>query len=132
LTADEYAAFEEQRLVFTNIGFGFHGEGKSLTLLEVPSLLKRIEPSQFFHLVLRELRDGRSEPELTSFKHKLFATMACKAAVKAGDALSDIEKRRLIDDLLSLPDRFTCPHGRPSYITFSPKDLEKLFKRTGF
>jgi len=55
---------------------------------------------------------------------------ACKAAVKAGDSLTEQEIQGLLDERkkLELPER--CPHGRPTTIKFTLKELEKQFKRT--
>jgi DNA mismatch repair protein MutL len=64
--------------------------------------------------------------------HEVLDMMACKSAVKAGDVLTPGE----IEALLSrrdLVDRASnCPHGRPTTLRLSLKDLEKQFKRTGF
>jgi DNA mismatch repair protein MutL len=58
--------------------------------------------------------------------------MACKAAVKAGDPLTTAE----IESLLARKDLVerssNCPHGRPTTLRLSLRDLEKQFKRTGF
>ena len=55
--------------------------------------------------------------------------MACKSAVKAGDALSDSEIRALIRGMMKTGAPPTCPHGRPVVKTLSLRDLEKMFKR---
>ena len=58
--------------------------------------------------------------------------MACKAAVKAGDRMSDTELGDLLR-LRSLVERSSnCPHGRPTTLRLTLRDLEKQFKRTGF
>jgi DNA mismatch repair protein MutL len=57
------------------------------------------------------------------------AQMACKAAVKAGDILSNEQMRQLLDDLKGVANRFSCPHGRPTTWTISLHDIEKKFKR---
>ena len=57
------------------------------------------------------------------------AVMACKAAVKAGDRLSDSEIESLITTMLETGASPTCPHGRPVSRTLSKRDIEKLFKR---
>lgn len=123
------ARLNENREAFESLGFAFTENPLSLTA--VPSVLKVKNASEFFYNVLEHMDDERPESELTTFKHRLFATMACKAAVKAGDALSEIEKQRLVEDLFAAPN-FTCPHGRPSHISVGAHELEKLFKRTGF
>jgi DNA mismatch repair protein MutL len=56
--------------------------------------------------------------------------MACKGAVKAREGLSAAEIEALCRDLDAIPFAATCPHGRPIFVRFDLKDLEKLFKRT--
>lgn len=69
----------------------------------------------------------------TSFKktinHKLQAQMACKAAVKAGDTLTQEKMEQLLIDLEKTENRFSCPHGRPTSWLFSLIDIEKKFRR---
>jgi len=57
---------------------------------------------------------------------------ACRAAVKAGQPLTPAEIEQLLADrkLAETPGR--CPHGRPTSLVFTLKELEKQFKRTGF
>lgn len=62
--------------------------------------------------------------------HEVLDMMACKAAIKAGDRLSDLE----LSELLSLRERIerasNCPHGRPTSIRLSIRELEKRFGRS--
>jgi DNA mismatch repair protein MutL len=102
LSEEERARFGEYKSEFESLGFAFSRGEAGIYLLEVPHFLKRVDPITYFHDVFKGVQEGRTEPELTSIKHKLFATMACKAAVKAGDTISDTEKRQLIDDLLGI------------------------------
>ena len=64
--------------------------------------------------------------------HEILDMMACKAAVKAGDPLTQGEIEALLarKDLVSRSSN--CPHGRPTTLRLTLKDLEKQFKRTGF
>ncbi|MEI3176708.1 MAG: hypothetical protein V8S96_09900 [Lachnospiraceae bacterium] len=56
--------------------------------------------------------------------------MSCKAAVKSGDRISTARGREaLIDELLNLENPYACPHGHPTIISMSRKELEKKFKR---
>lgn len=57
------------------------------------------------------------------------AVMACKAAVKAGDRLTDSEIEALISQMLSTGASPTCPHGRPVSRKLTRREIEKLFKR---
>ncbi len=57
------------------------------------------------------------------------AQMACKAAVKAGDTLTNEQMYQLIKDLYTTANRFTCPHGRPTGWLLNMQEIEKKFKR---
>ena len=66
------------------------------------------------------------------FNDHLAATLACKASIKANTSITMEEASYLIDDLRKCDNPFNCPHGRPTIITYTKSDLEKLFKRSGF
>ena len=57
------------------------------------------------------------------------ASMSCKAAVKGNMRLSAQEVDALIGELLKLDNPYHCPHGRPTIISMSKRELEKKFKR---
>ncbi|MDQ3023978.1 MAG: hypothetical protein M3R04_06310, partial [bacterium] len=60
----------------------------------------------------------------------LTATMACKAAVKAGQRLPDSEREHLVRLICSRWSSLSCPHGRPTVVRLGPGELEKMFLRT--
>lgn len=64
-----------------------------------------------------------------TINHKLQAQMACKAAVKAGDILTQEKMEQLLRDLNKIANRFSCPHGRPTGWLLSLIDIEKKFRR---
>lgn len=64
-----------------------------------------------------------------TINNKLQAQMACKAAVKAGDTLTQEKMEQLLHDLNKTANRFSCPHGRPTGWLISINDIEKKFKR---
>jgi DNA mismatch repair protein MutL len=59
-------------------------------------------------------------------------TLACHAAVKAGDALDEREIEDLLRQGAELEHDATCPHGRPTRLVIGRPELERLFKRAGF
>ena len=59
----------------------------------------------------------------------LFSTAACKASIKAGEKLSYEGMREIVERLKIAKIPFTCPHGRPTMIRMSKKEIEKRFKR---
>ncbi len=64
-----------------------------------------------------------------AINHKLQAQMACKAAVKAGDILTQEKMEQLLSDLKKTANRFSCPHGRPTGWLLSLTEIEKKFRR---
>ena len=88
-------------------------------------VLSKIE---YFTTLLDELSAERSKSEPYAVKLRI-ATMACKAAVKGNMRMSVREADALIDEMLTLENPYNCPHGRPTVVSFSRTELEKMFKR---
>ena len=63
------------------------------------------------------------------FIEKVAATLACKLSIKANDRITINDMEDLLERLRNTKNPFTCPHGRPTIITYSNYELEKLFKR---
>ncbi len=103
----------------------------TMAIQQFPMLLieRRVPPAAFVRELLDELAEDDSA-DSERMLEEVLAMMACKAAVKAGDPLAPAE----IDDLLARRDAAekgsACPHGRPSSLKLTLKDLEKQFKRT--
>ena len=57
------------------------------------------------------------------------ATCACKASIKAHDPITETDMIDLLDRIRTTKNPFTCPHGRPTIISYSYYELEKMFKR---
>jgi DNA mismatch repair protein MutL len=97
-----------------------------------PSFLGKLEPGTFVQELLergeQELLDLHDEELL----HEILDMMACKAAVKAGDPLTPPEIEALLARRELVERSSNCPHGRPTTLRLSLRDLEKQFKRTGF
>jgi len=97
-----------------------------------PSFLEKLEPGQFVQELLergeQQLLDLHDEELL----HEVLDMMACKAAVKAGDPLSPAEIAALLARRELVERSSNCPHGRPTTLRLSLRELEKQFKRTGF
>ena len=64
------------------------------------------------------------------FVWRMAATMACRMSIKANDYISYDDQMFLLDTLRKCDNPFTCPHGRPTVITYTKYELEKLFKRS--
>lgn len=100
----------------------------SIRLTSMPTLFTKEAPEKLFLDTLAELVDGgTSSPE--KLKEKAIATMACKAAVKDGDILTQQEMERLVRDLYATPHYETCPHGRPTITALTKPEMMKRFLR---
>jgi len=77
--------------------------------------------------VLERILEERSVKE--ERLHTLLSTAACVASVKAGEKLSYEEMRAIVEALRKTKMPFTCPHGRPTMIRLSRRELERRFKR---
>lgn len=104
----------------------------SVAVQSFPSFLEKLDPAAFVCELLergeQELLDLHEEEVL----HEVLDMMACKAAVKAGDPLTGPEIEALLARRELIERSSNCPHGRPTTLRLSLKDLEKQFKRTGF
>lgn len=81
---------------------------------------------------LREMLDWYLRDEhltLEKFREKTAIMMACKRSIKANWSLNDFEARGLIAQLAETENPYNCPHGRPTVVTLSMMDMEKMFKR---
>ena len=67
--------------------------------------------------------------DFDQFVWRMAATIACRMSIKANDYISYEDQVWLLDNLRYCDNPFTCPHGRPTIITYTRYELEKLFKR---
>ena len=79
--------------------------------------------------MLDSLSDELSTENTPDLIDEQIASMSCKAAVKGNMKLSAAEVETLIGELLELENPYHCPHGRPTIIAMSKRELEKKFKR---
>ncbi len=103
-----------------------------LIIQSTPVHLKNAPLQEIVHQVigwLKELSNVDQEQLHKTIHDKLRAQMACKAAVKAGDQLTQTQMHELIKDLHITPNRFSCPHGRPTGWMLPLYDIEKKFRR---
>ena len=80
--------------------------------------------------MVERLISENAAPDRRDLVDSLLHMIACKAAVKAGDRLSDEEVRALVQQRHLAQDTHHCPHGRPTALFFSREELDKQFKRT--
>lgn len=129
LSLDDFECYKENIHVFADSGFVIEEfGGNTIALKEVPYFLGKLDAKNFLLSIIDNLKNLGSGKTVDVKVHKI-ATMACKAAVKANDYLTQIEMEKLISDLRYLDNPFNCPHGRPIIIKFTEYELEKRFRR---
>ena len=129
LTHKEMDIAKENMDIFRKAGFSLEEFGENtIKLTGVPNVCIDLDTKELFLETLDEIntvaRTAKQEKE-----EKFIATVACKSAVKANMALTQMEVDKLMEQLLSLPNPFTCPHGRPTVIKMTKYDIERKFAR---
>jgi len=99
------------------------GEG-SIVVRGIPPILKRDEVED----IIRSVIDMGAQ-YVEKKRDEIIKLISCKGAIKAHDRLSLYEMEELIAQLLKCENPYTCPHGRPTMLRLTPKELEKMFKR---
>lgn len=102
---------------------------RSVALHGFPLLLERLDAPAFVRDLLDLLSEAGRRPDTESLVHAVLDMMACKAAVKAGDALTPEEIRVLLARRELAERSSHCPHGRPTTLRLTLQDLERQFKR---
>ena len=119
---DNYEMFEKAGFVLEEFG------DNTIKVSGVPNICLDLDTKELFLETLDEInqvaRTAKQEIE-----ERFIATVACKAAVKANMDLTNEEVDSLMNDLLKLPNPFTCPHGRPTAIKMNKNDIERKFAR---
>jgi DNA mismatch repair protein MutL len=111
--------------------FGFNLEPfgvRSYLLRAVPAIIKEGSPAEAVTTLLDSLA---AEGERSKREENIAQSLACHSAIKAGQPLNAEEMRELIKQLEQTNQPRTCPHGRPTMIHLSSRQLEKEFGRTG-
>lgn len=128
LNQNEYDKILNYLDLFTRLGFKIEDFGdNSVVLREVPMIFGMPTYVNF----IRDIIDSLNKEISSNYEADLYKIMkkACKASVKAGDDLSDMEIESLIRDLKNCKNPYTCPHGRPTVVEVSKHTISKLFLR---
>ena len=114
----------------TNLGFALKFKAKNmLEIVGIPSDLKTEQEVDTLLGILHEYRKNEQEKQL-EVRDNLAKSFSCKAAIKAGDKLTENEMRILVDKLFATSMPYVCPHGRPIVIKIPIEEFDKRFGRT--
>ena len=119
---------DDNKGILDDMGFTIKSfSGSSVVIDEIPAEISFWDGGNIFIEILQQLRDELNETN--DFRIASAASVACKAAVKAGKKLTKREMHELITDLFTCEFPFQCPHGRPLIFKTTLTDIEKTFKR---
>ncbi len=130
LSPAETAAVLEHRDLLAQLGvkvepFG----GNTLLVAGYPAMLANMNPVDVLRGLLEQILSEVKQPDRRDLLDDLLHTIACKAAIKAGDRLAPEEITSLLEQRHWVDDSHHCPHGRPTALVFTRDELDKQFKR---
>jgi DNA mismatch repair protein MutL len=126
----DYLLVKELEPYLTNLGFEIKFQPKNTILITgIPSDVKIEHEVETLLDILHEYRKNEVEKEL-EVRDNLAKSYSCKAAIKAGDSLTEKEMRILVDKLFATSMPYVCPHGRPIVIKIPLEEFDKRFGRT--
>ena len=128
--ADRIEALETHAELLEQVGIELTPSGPStVTLHAFPTFLHKADAQRFVKDLLDLLAEQGTRPSSETLLHHVLDMMACKAAVKAGDPLNNEEIAALLAQRETAERSSNCPHGRPTSLHLTLKDLERQFKR---
>ncbi|MBN2063518.1 MAG: DNA mismatch repair endonuclease MutL [Sedimentisphaerales bacterium] len=131
VTPAQMAAIEANMDTIKELGIDLAQFGPGTVAVQAfPQLLDRVNPTEVVIDLLDKLQENSGKISHEQLSHSIMDMMACKAAVKAGDPLSESEIIELLAVRNDLSRNSNCPHGRPTNINISLAELRKMFKRT--
>lgn len=130
LSKDEFLIAKDHIDILTDYGFDVEDFGfNSFIVRKYPNWISQDRA----HDCIKKIFDiicEKKEFDFDKFVWRMAATTACRMSVMANEYISLEEQQWILDNIRKCDNPFTCPHGRPTIITYTKYDLEKLFKRS--
>ena len=129
LTGSDYLKLKERINILTDMGVNIEEFGLNTIIIKShPTwLLEGYEKDSIERLI--DLTVNEYNIDRVKFNDNIAKTLACKMSVKGNTRLTIDEMESLLNDLVLCDNPYNCPHGRPTIITFTKYELEKMFKR---
>ena len=102
----------------------------SFRIIEHPTWFPKNNEDKIIRNIFELIISNEKNFSFEKFNDSLAATIACKASVKGNTNITMEAMESIINDLRKCNNPFNCPHGRPTIISFSTYELEKMFKRS--
>jgi DNA mismatch repair protein MutL len=130
LTPAQAAAFDEVADELERLGFSLMRlSGRTVAVRAVPADLPPGEARNLLAEILDTVEAEKRGRARETLRDEIAASLACHAAIKVNTPLTHEKMRWLIDRLLLTSSPTTCPHGRPSILRLTKRDIERGFHR---
>ncbi len=130
LPANEFIILKEHFSLLEQYGFNVEEFGLNTIIVRShPSWINEEVAEECIRKVI-DIIISKEGFNFDEFVWRMASTMACRMSIKANDYISYDDQLWLLNELRKCENPFTCPHGRPTIITYTKYDLEKLFKRS--
>ncbi|MGB9689209.1 DNA mismatch repair endonuclease MutL [Thermogutta sp.] len=131
LSPVEAALALENKELLAELGLSIEPFGGTTVLVHsYPAMLRHMSAGDLLRSVLAALAEGRSQPDRATLLDSILHSLACKAAIKAGERLAPEQVRALLEQSRQVLHSHHCPHGRPTMLVFSREELDRYFRRT--
>lgn len=133
LSPAQSAALNDLKPILDRVGVSCEPIGpRTIAVHSFPTFLfeRGVEPHEFLMPLFEKVEADGLPPGREEALHEVLDMMACKAAIKAGDKLSEVEIRDLLKFRETVERSSNCPHGRPTSIRLTIRELEKRFGRS--
>jgi DNA mismatch repair protein MutL len=131
LESVDHALALEHADVLNQLGLEIQDYGEpTIAILSIPLLARHLNAGELVRDLIERFGHAQAKPDPESILNLTLATIACKAAVKAGDKLKPEEIEALLIKGTQFSESHHCPHGRPSALVLTKSELEKQFGRT--
>ena len=129
LRKDEFILAKERIEILKEYGIDIDEFGSNTIIVRShPSWI----PEDRAEEIIRKIIDiivEKGNLDFDQFIWRMAATPACRMSVMAGDYISKEDTEWILENIRYCENPFTCPHGRPTIITYTKYELEKMFKR---
>lgn len=130
LTPQDALRVRKSLELLKQMGFGVAEFGGDTFVVDaMPALFSGVSPREFLADLAQVLEQAGARGGSGRWREEAVAQAACKAAVKSRDRLTLVAIEQLVIDLAAAQMPYTCPHGRPTLIFHSFKELNRKFGR---
>ena len=129
LSPSDYIKFNERKDVLTNMGFNISEIGINTIIIKSHPTWLRTGYEKDSILMLVDLLINDYNIDRVKFNDNIAKSLACKMSIKGNTRITNDSIERIINDLVLCDNPYNCPHGRPTIISFTKYELERMFKR---